>query len=310
MAIANGSQRRIAYVPEVTWGVTPATPSFRTARITGGGPRTNKTTTVSNELQPDRNIRDELLLGLDVAGAYSFEAAYGSIDDILEAVMFGTWTSNTLKNGSTLRSFTFEETLNLGGSLVSVSRYPGARINTFDLSIASRQPVTGSFSLMAKQESLPGGILSGATYAAPGVTPISTASANVALLDFGGGLPSPKVRSLSLSLDNGMRVRPEVGLLTSDDFGFGDLSVTGSLEVYFDSDDLYALALAHGSLVVDFVVGNAAGQKYRFQMPNCRPMNPERRPGGNNDDVMAIIPFRALYSAADDCTINIRRAVT
>ncbi len=49
MSIASGSTRRIAYVPEATFGVTPTTPSFDTFRATGGGPRTNKVTDTSEE---------------------------------------------------------------------------------------------------------------------------------------------------------------------------------------------------------------------------------------------------------------------
>ncbi|GAB6842378.1 hypothetical protein HNR00_003586 [Methylorubrum rhodinum] len=312
MSIANGSDRRIAYVAEATWGVTPATPSFKTLRSTGGGPGINKTTATSNEIYADRNVRNEILLGLDAAGAYNFEMAYNTFDDIFEAALFGTWTSNVLKNGSTGRSFTFEETLPIGDSAVTVSRFPGARISTLNLSIAARQPVTGSFGIMAQTEALPGGLLTGATYAAPTTNPISTASANVAILDFGlgGSAPAPKVRSLSLSVNNGLRVRPSVGNLFTEDFGLGDIDVTGNIEAYFETDDLYALALAHGSFATDFTVGNAATQRYRITMPNCRPMNPERRTGDNNDDVMVIIPFRAVLHTGEQCSIKMQRGVS
>ncbi|WP_238258576.1 phage tail tube protein, partial [Methylobacterium gnaphalii] len=93
MTIASGSTRRIAYVPETVFGTTPATPSFKTFRATGGGPRTNKTTGTSDEIQADRNVRDEYQLGQDVSGAYNFELAYGNLDDLLEGVLFSTWST-------------------------------------------------------------------------------------------------------------------------------------------------------------------------------------------------------------------------
>ncbi len=73
MPIASGSTRRIAYVPEASFGSTPATPSFSTFRATGGGPRTNKVTDTSEEIRADRNVTDEMHLGQDVAGAYNTE---------------------------------------------------------------------------------------------------------------------------------------------------------------------------------------------------------------------------------------------
>lgn len=310
MTIASGSDRRIAYVAESVFGTTPATPSFKTFRATGGGPRTNKSTGVSQEIQADRNVRDEFHLGQDVAGAYNFEMSYGTLDELLEGALFSTWSTNVLKNGGTAKSFTLEETLNLGAGGSSFSRFAGAMVNTLSLNITARQAVTGSVGFMAQQETLGTGILSGATYASPGTTPISTASANVGSLSVAGITPAAKVRSLTLDLNNNLRTRPLVGSLFTDSFGYGDLDVTGTMEAYFETNDLYDAVLSHGGGALSFKVGNAAGSKYAFSLPKIIFLNGERQPGGNNDDVMISVPFRAVLDATAQASIQITRAVT
>ncbi|MDR7036111.1 hypothetical protein J2X36_000847 [Methylobacterium sp. BE186] len=310
MAIASGSGRRIAYVAETVFGTTPDTPSFKTFRSTGGGPRTNKTTGTSDEIQPDRNVRDEFQLGQDVAGDYNFELAYGNLDDLLEGALFSAWATNVLKNGSNLKSFTLEETLDLQGAS-SYSRFLGAVVNTLSLSIGARAKVTGAVGIMAQKETLDTAIVSGATYAAPGTDPISTASANVANLTLSGVTPNPKVRSLTLEVNNNLRTRPLVGNLYTESFGYGMCDVTGTLECYFESNTLYAAALAHsGGGALSFTVGNAANKKYTVLVPKLILGNAERRPGGNTDDVMVSIPFRGVYDSTAACSLQITRAVS
>lgn len=309
MTIASGSSRRIAYVPEATYGIVPTTPSFKTFRSTGGGPRTNKTTGTSDEIQADRNVRDEFQLGQDVAGAYNFELTYGNLDDLLEGALFGTWASDVLKNGVDTKSYTFEETINLGGSARSLSRFSGGMVSMLSLSIAARAAVTGSATIMGQKETLDTAIVTGATYAAPGTTPVSTASANVAVLTI-SGLTAPKIRSLSIEINNNLRTRPVVGNLYTDSLGYGRCEVTGTAEMYFETNDLYQRVLDHGNAALSFKVGNAASQRYQFDLPKIILGNGERRPNGNNDDVMLSVPFRAVFNDADACTIKITRAVT
>lgn len=308
MAFASGSGRRVAYVAETAFGVTPATPTFKTARITGGGPRTNKTTNTSDEIQADRNVRDEFLLGKDSAGAYNFELTYGTFDDILQAALFGAWTTNVLKNGITPQSLTIEETLELGVT-DSFSRFTGCMVSSLSLAIAARAVVTGSFNIMAKQEALDTAIIAGATYTAPNTNPVSTASANVASLSVSGLTTQPKIKSVSLDMNNNLRTRPIVGDIYSQEFGSGRFELKGTLECYFENNELYQSVLDHGTAALSFTVGNAVGSKYTFLVPKLRFANGERRPGGNNDDVMVSVPFTGLYDTTTGCTLQITRAV-
>ena len=107
----------------------------------------------------------------------------------------------------------------------------------------------------------------------------------------------------------GRGTRPLVGSLYTDSFGYGRFEATGTLEAYFETNDLYQRVLDHGSGVLSFNIGNAANQKYALLLPKIIFGNGERRPGGNTDDVMVSIPFRAVYDQTTDATLQITRGV-
>lgn len=308
MAFASGSGVRVAYVPEADFGVTPGEPSFQTFRATGGNLRTTKATGTSNERRPDRNVVDEFMLGKDVTGSYQTEFTYGSFDAILAAVLFGTWDSNVLKNGVKRQSFTFEDARTIGAE-ESISRFRGVMVNTLGLTIGARAAVTMSLDLMGIEETLHVEPLEGATYADPLTTPVSTSSANVAQLVVSGVNPAPKVSNLSINITNNLRTRPVVGGPLSEEFGEGRCEVTGSLEAYFQTNALYERVLAHGSGSLSFVIGNADGQRYRVTLGKIIFGDGEVTAGGNDDDVMVSIPFRAVLHVEDNATIKIERGV-
>ena len=307
MPFANGSGTRIAFVPETSFGVTPATPTFQIGRFTGAGLRTNKTTGTSDEIRQDRNVPAEFQLGQDVAGNYDFELSYGSMDSLLAAALFGSWTSDVLVNGITPQSFTFEETLELGAT-DSFSRYAGVMVNTLSLEIAARAAITGTLGLMGQKETLGTAIVSGATYPAANSEPVLTSSAHVITLTVGGQTYS--VRRVQLEISNNLRTRPVVGDLYSVEFGSGRFDVTGTMEVYFDSNTLYQSVLDHGMGALSFKAGAAAAKRYQFDIPALQFGNGERTQRRNDSDVMASIPFRGVFHAATGGSLKITRAVT
>jgi hypothetical protein len=306
MAFASGSEVRVGYVAESAFGTTPATPVFKVARVTSGGLRTNKQTGVSDERRADRNVSDVFLLGLGAGGSYDAELSYASFDDWFEATLCGTWTSDVLKNGVTRRSFTFEETRELGAT-DSFSRFTGATFNGFSLSLAANGVAGLSFDLLARQETLATAIVSGATYTAANTKPIMTAPRSVSALTVAG--ETLKVMSLSIEATNNLRERPEVGALYSNEFGVGRCEVTGTVEIYFESNAAYQDVLDHASGALTFTIGDVTGEKYTVLLPKIIFGDGEITAGGNDDDVMVSIPFQAVYDTSAACSISITREV-
>lgn len=308
MAYATGANRRVAYVAETAYGETPTTPAFKTLRTTGGGLRTNKSTTTSQEIQADRNIRDEIMTGMDVNGSYPFELSYGSFDDILEAALFNSWSTNVLKNGTTRKSFTVEEMLTVAG-VENYRRFTGVMVDGLSLSISSREIVTGSIDLLGVKETLASAPVAGATYAAAASSPVMSSSASVASLAITGLGASPAVKSLSLDFKNNLRNRPLVGNVYSDELGEGMFDATGQMEVYFSSNALYQHVLDHDTGSVSFDLGLLVGSKYTFLLPKVIFGNGEVKAGGQNEDVLVSMPIRAVFDPTEACSIKITRAV-
>jgi len=307
MTVAASAVTRIGYIAESAWGTTPATPAFQVMRVTDAGIRTNKTTKTIQEIAADRNIRDEPQTYQSASAAYKFALSYGSFDDILAAALFGQWSTNVLKNGTTRQSFTFEGTLQLNGSL-SFSRLLGGMIDSLDLDITAESEVTGGFNVMGQKETLATAIISGATYTAANNNPVMSAGVSPAALTV-GSLVSPAVHKVSWSLKNSLRARPVVDSLYSLEFGEGLCDVTGALELYFTSNAHYQAVLDHGGGDLTVTIGNSTGNKYTIDCPNIVFLDGARQVGGVNNDVMINIPFRAKYNSGTSNTITITRAV-
>jgi len=307
MTIASTARSRVAYIPEVTYGTTPATPAFQELRRTSGNLVTKKGTVVSDEIRLDRNVRDEFMVSQDVNGSYDLELSYGSYDDLLAAALFGDWSSNVLWNGSTEKSFTFEETVDLGGGTYAYSRFAGCEVSTLALNFNSRAAVKGSVSLMGKQETTGSAIISGATYTAPNTNKIETA-VSVASLSVASLSPVPKIKSLSLNVNNNLRIRDRIGSLYTEQFGMGQSDITGTLEAYFETNALYDAVLAHGGGAISLVVGAVSTKKYQIDLPNVVFLDGAKKLGGKNDDVMVSLPIRALYDGSNG-SMKITRAV-
>lgn len=308
MAFATGSGRRLAYIAEVTNNTTPATPTFKVLRFTGGGITLRKTTAVSDEIRIDRNVTDLMHLGSDWAGTIPLELTYGTLDDIWAQLLFSSWSSDVIENGNTPPAgLTFEETRELGAT-DSYSRYTGTMVNTFSMDLTARAKITCEIGVMSRLETLGTAIIAGATYTAANDNPVLTSSAHVAALTIDGST-SHKVRSLNFTVNNNMFIRPVISSLYSDEIGYGKIDVSGQFEVYFVDNALYTDVLAHGGGALTFTVGLDTTEKYTFLLPNIKYGDGELVGGGNTDDMIVRIPFTAIYDATEGSTLKITRAV-
>ena len=93
MTIANGSQHSMSYIVESTYGTTPATPALTELRHSSTTLGLSKSALESQELRDDRQIKDYRHGVKSVGGDIGIEMSYGSHDDLLEAVLCGTWAA-------------------------------------------------------------------------------------------------------------------------------------------------------------------------------------------------------------------------
>ncbi len=306
---SDSSAIQLAYVSTAD-GAVPATPTWKVWRATGGGLRLNKSTVTSDERRADRNVPDLIQTGQDWAGDYQCELSYGTHDDLFAALLRGTWSTNVLKNGVTKALFAFEHRRQLGAGY-SFSRFTGVQVNSCSFSLQSRSKVTMTFNAMALAEVLGTAIVSGATYTAANTKAIADASNSVSALSISSAaiLDPVVVRSLNFDLTNNLRTRPAVGSKFSSEFGTGRFEATGTIELYFSSNEAYQAVLDHGSAAISFTVGTVTNEKYTFLFPKCVLGGGQVQEGGNDEDVIASIPFTAVYDATEACSLKITRAV-
>jgi hypothetical protein len=303
--MTNASQTRLAAIEEVTYGTTPSTPVFKNLRFTSENFNPSQQYVSSNEIRADRNVSDVTMVGQEAAGEMGFELSYGSFDDLIESLMYSTWSTNVIENGVTQKSFTFEKTFE-AGSTDQYHRYTGAVVNTMSLNVRAREIVTGSFGLVAKLAASDQAIISGATYTAVNSNPVINAANNFASLAITGAT-SPQIMALTMNVTNNIRQQPVVGQIGSKGVSAGRFVVTGEIEAYFENEELFEMYLDDVYSDLTFRLGGASALAYDFLLPNLKFTNGEVVAGGNDQDVMARMQYQAIYDASEGSTLKITR---
>lgn len=305
--MTDSSLTQLAYVTEVTEGTTPATPAFTIARYTSESLKPNIQHVSSNEIRADGNVSDLNQVGSTAAGNVEFELSYGSFDDWLESLLRSTWSTNVLKNGVTPKAFTLEKLFEAGAT-DQYHRFTGARANTMSLAIRANEIVKGSFGFMARTMTSAQAAIASSTYTPANTNPIINAASNFASLTM-TGVTSPEITSLNLSINSNTRHQPVVGSLGAKGIGQGRFEVTGDLEAYFSTNDMYDLFMAGTATNLSFRLGGASTKKYDFSMGNVKFTDGEVLAGGNDQDVMARMQFQAIYYGSDAASLKITRTV-
>ena len=100
--MADTSDTLISVIPEVTPGVTPATPAFKNIRVTSETLTPAFETLVSAEIRADATVSDVRRSGISVSGDIGFELHRDAqFDDLLAAAVRGAWATNVAKGGTT-----------------------------------------------------------------------------------------------------------------------------------------------------------------------------------------------------------------
>ena len=148
-----GASSQVNYVEEVTYGVTPLTPSMKIVRAKLGSKFELKRDTFSSkEMNASRQVMGLTYGNRSGSGDIPFEFSYGSFDDFLSAVMGGTQSwggGNVLKIGNNKRSFSIEQ------------QYPDINVNEINtgvvftglsLNVKPNAIVEGSFTHQFKDQ--------------------------------------------------------------------------------------------------------------------------------------------------------------
>lgn len=305
MAFASGSNHSMAYIAEVTYGVTPATPVFKPLRHTGTTLGLSKDSLQSEELRSDRQIAAFRHGNKQVGGDVSSEIAYSDFDDMLEAATCGTWAVDTptagtdkLTAGLIRRSFTIERHF---ADINEYIRYTGCEVNSLSLSVAPNAIVTGAFTMIGKDQDPSNAVVAGSTYSAStGGTPFDSFSGSV----LEGGVAIGIVTSIDLNIENSIEPNFVVGSATTAGNTIGRSNVTGSVTAYFDSMALMNKFINETSTSLKFDLVSDLGNTLSVELPNVKYGSGQPDVSGDGSITLSL-DFQALYDATADTNIVI-----
>lgn len=302
--MSEGSRRRLSFVTEVTPGTTPATPSMKRLRNTGGGGiQIDRTSLKSAEFRDDRRIPSMRLGNRAAKLDVPIEFSYGSFDDFLESAFFGAWAANVLNQGVTKKFFSIEEAqLDLVPPSYQVLR--GAIVNTLELSIQPDAMVTGSLGLLG---------LTGSTFGATALDadveevmdPITDPFDSFTGSLMEGGVTLAQVTGLNLKVDNGLQAF--YALFNKDVYkiGVGRADFSGSISLFFESVAMLNKFINETESSLTFELIDLLNNKYTFLLPRIKYTGMTKTPSENN--FVIDMPFQALFDTVTGTTARITR---
>lgn len=299
MTFATGGFHGLRYVPEATFGSTPATPAMVKLRHTACSLILSKETNQSAELRDDRQISDFRHGTQKAGGDIDFEFSYGEYDPILESALFGTWASNVLKAGVTAKSFTMERAFT---DIGQYGVFTGQIVDKFTFDVKPNAIITGKATMLGK----------GASYSATPLAASPTASqTNLPFDSFTGtikegGSAIATVTALELSLDNGLQAAYVVMSNQALAVIPGRSNLTGKLSAYFQDLTMLNKFINEVESSVEFTLGNGTTKSYTFTLPRLKYSGADN---GAKDEkgIVLDMPFQALVDPTTGTNIEITR---
>lgn len=306
-AIANLAH--LSFVSETDFGSTLSGTALKKLRILSETLALSKNVAHTGELDTvGRNRVAAIENNKSAGGAVDFELSFTDFETLIRAALGASITGATAGaganyfNGNTLSSFYIEKAFTDIARFVGVY---GAVIEQLDLNFQANAPVTGQIQFMAQKT---GSLAAsrGVSYTAPSTDPVMRSGVDVAFVKINDAAIAAAVRSLKLSIKNGLKPVDQLTSEVPTGFTFGDFLVTGSMELYFPDASVYDLIEAQDSVKLEAKVSNSAGA-FNFQMPAVRLTGGTPAIRGQGQDVILEVPFLAHKGqiAATDCTIAV-----
>jgi hypothetical protein len=284
----------MTHIIESTLGVTPANPVLQRLRVAGEtlGPRVMYDE--SGEINPLYALADLVPVGSEGGGSFPFDFAKSvAFDDILQAVLRGTWTTGVLKGGTVKRSYTIEKSVVAGGGR-KYMKFPGSRYMGISLSGSVGSRITGSVDVMSLS-GIPSttSIIGTGSVTEPADTRILS-MVDISAFSITGDVTPLIIKSFSLSINNNGRYQQGQGQLASYDIAYGMRDVTFSMDAYFESWEQMDKLLNRGNNNLNLTIGDGTNS-YAIRLPRLRYRTNDANASGNNEDMVQSIEGRGLY---------------
>jgi hypothetical protein len=297
MSRANSSSTRISYLMEATENTIPATPAWQRVRSTGETLNIKLDAQRSQELEPNRNVADEVTVSQHPSGGLNFEFSHASFEDFLSMALRAPWVTNQLVNGTTKLTAAFEVAFETGATDI-YKRITGAQLDKIKFEFKPKSMVTGSFDIMGRNGVFDNAPVAAATYVAPNTEVVMVAGLDFASFSM-AGLTIDCVPMLTMEINNNLRSLYCLdGTNAPIDNAPGDCDVTGDIEFFLDENKypLLQAYTANSATSINFTLGRTTLKKTAFEFPRVKLSDLQVVAQGNNQDVIIKAKWRALRS--------------
>ena len=211
-----------------------------------------------------------------------------------------------LRNGTTMKSYSImREHLDMSPLVYFMFR--GMVVSQVEMSVEANSILTGSFEFMGKNASISSAIFTSGSIVSATTTDVMNAVSNVGtILENDSAVSSALLKSINFTMGNALRGKPAIGVLGNSSLGAGRISVNGTMEAYFLTQDLYDKYVAGTESSLSFKVTKNS-QSYMITFPRIKYTEDTVNAEGNDTDVMEAIGFQAIRDATYGCTIQIDR---
>jgi hypothetical protein len=303
MPFAQGSRTQLAFVSEVTYGTTPATPSMVAVPFNTHSLDMTKQRVQSAEITPDRMPRVDRHGQRSVVGDIVVEMRPADHDWLLEGALFSTFATNVLNTGTAVRSFTIED----GAlDLPQYRAFSGCMVNTMQISIAPNQMTTATFGIMGRNLTQATTPLDAAIDAAGGFEPFDSYSGTITE----AGTAIAYVNSIDFTLNNNLNPSFVLGANTTPQMEFGQSTLEGTMTVYYQDAALITKFLNETESSLSIILDDrVAGRNYTLLMPRIK-INGAAVPVSSPQSRLLTVPFVALRDGTTGTQLRITRTVT
>lgn len=288
--------------------------SLTQLRNTGSSIQFTANSVQSEEIRADRNVADIIRTESSTSGDINFELSYATFDDFIQGVLSSNFTGSgtsvdprTAVNGSTKKYFTIERKFETGAT-DAFEQFLSCEVDTFSLNIASSQIVTGSMSLMGLTATQSTASIDVDGYAPSNTNRVFNSVNMVNSVQEGGVEYKANVQSISIEIANNKRESRAIGSEAPSCIGDGQFVVTGQVTIYFKDNTVYEKFLNQTltSLYIEMEddAGTTSGNIIRINMPSVLYTNVSREIPGNNQDVLVVLDYQAIYNAGINGTIQ------
>lgn len=307
MPFSQGSRAGLSYVPEVTFGTTPATPSLIQLPYTTHTLNLTKERVTGNDIQPDRMVRVDRHGNRSVAGDIVVDLRKADFDPLLESAFFGTFATNVLKVGTTPKFFSIEDAAT---DISQFRLFTGMAVSSLAVSIRPNQMVTGTFSMVGKDMTIAGTSVDAVKTASSVNQPFDSYSGALSIGTAGGALTAAAiVTGIDFTINNALAPTFVVGSSATPQLEYGMATVEGTITAYFEDATLINRFINETATGLQVVVDDPTGlSDYTWLFPRVK-INGADVPVDNPSSRIITMPFVALYDTTEATNIKLTRSV-